>query len=241
MSLLAISADSKTIKGEVFGYLTGILYLTPSLILCPFSLKAGCLHSCLSTAGRGAMNNVQKGRKRKTDYFGTDLGEFMAELVDDIRALIRKAIREGMTPVVRLNGTSDVLWEKIPLTVDGVKYPNIMSVFPDVQFMDYTKVVARFKRPLPANYDLTFSYSGTEEFAPYVRQARKHGARIAVVFGDVIPETFMGMPVVDGDKSDLRFLDPQGCVVALHAKGRAKKDFSPFVVRFNTIPVTQVA
>lgn len=241
MPLLAISSDSKTVKGEVFGYLTGILYLLPSEILCPFSRKAGCLESCLNTAGRGAMTNVQMGRNRKTEYFMNDREAFMQEVVRDIYALIRKALREGMTPVVRLNGTSDILWETIPVTVDGVTYPNVMAVFPDVQFMDYTKIVARFARPLPANYDLTFSYSGTEAYQPEVRKALKHGSRMAVVFGDVIPETFMGMPVVDGDSSDLRFLDPQGCIVALHAKGKAKKDYSPFVVRFNSIPVTQVA
>jgi hypothetical protein len=177
------------------------------------------------------MSNVQAGRKRKTDYFNADRDAFMLELVSDIQALIRKALREGMLPVVRLNGTSDILWETIPVTVDGITYPNIMSVFPGVQFMDYTKIVARFKRPLPANYDLTFSYSGADAYRASVLKAIAYRARIAVVFGDIIPDTFLGMPVVDGDSSDLRFLDPQACIVALHAKGRAKKDTGPFVVR----------
>lgn len=231
MPLLAVSSDSKTVKGEVLGYLTGILYLSPSIALCPFSLKAGCLEACLNTAGRGAMTNVQVGRKRKTDLFHADQNAFMLELVDDIHALIRKALRESMTPVVRLNGTSDILWETIPVTIDGITYPNIMAVFPDVQFMDYTKIAARLGRALPANYDLTFSYSGAEQYAPSVSKAVKHGARIAVVFGEHIPDTFLGLPVVDGDSSDLRFLDPQGCIVALNAKGRAKKETGPFVVR----------
>jgi hypothetical protein len=185
------------------------------------------------------MNNVQRGRRRKTDYFEADRDAFMLELVDDIHALIRKALREGMTPVVRLNGTSDILWETIPVTIDGVTYQNIMAVFPDVQFMDYTKVVARFGRPLPANYDLTFSYSGADAYRASVLKAIAYGARMAVVFGDIIPSEFMGMSVVDGDSSDLRFLDPQGCIVALHAKGKAKKETGPFVVRL--IPVAQVA
>jgi hypothetical protein len=239
MPLLAISSDSKTVKGEVLGYLTGILYLSPSLALCPFSQKAGCLEACLNTAGRGGMNSVQAGRRRKTDYFHADRDAFMLELVSDIHALIRKAIREGMTPVVRLNGTSDILWETIPVTIGSVTYPNIMAVFPTVQFMDYTKIVARFGRPLPTNYDLTFSYSGADAYRASVLKAVSYGARIAVVFGDIIPDTFMGMPVVDGDSSDLRFLDPKGCIVALHAKGKAKKETGPFVVRL--IPVAQVA
>jgi hypothetical protein len=57
---------------------------------------------------------------------------------------------------------------------------------------------------------------------------------MAVVFRDKnkIPATFKGMPVIDGDKDDLRFLDPndQPYVVALYAKGQAKKDYSGFVI-----------
>lgn len=237
--ILSVSADSKTVKGEAFRYLTGISYLRPSPKLCPMSIKAQCLNACLFTAGRGAMNSVQLGRIRKTELFFQNQALYMEYVVKDIKALIKKARRMGFRVVVRLNGTSDILWELIPVTIDGVTYPNIMSAFPDVQFMDYTKIASRFARSLPANYDLTFSYSGASEFQGEVKKAIKYGARIAVVFGDIIPDTFMGMPVVDGDSSDLRFLDPQACIVALHAKGKAKKENGPFVVRL--IPVAQVA
>jgi hypothetical protein len=56
--------------------------------------------------------------------------------------------------------------------------------------------------------------------------------RVAVVFRDkkTIPETFLNMQCVDGDDSDIRHLDPHGVVVALYAKGPAKKDFSGFVI-----------
>jgi hypothetical protein len=43
-----------------------------------------------------------------------------------------------------------------------------------------------------------------------------------------MPETYNGLPVFNGDESDLRFLDPKG-VVGLYAKGKAKKDTSGFV------------
>jgi len=43
-------------------------------------------------------------------------------------------------------------------------------------------------------------------------------------------ETFHGLPVVDGDDTDIRHLDPQGAIVALYAKGKAKHDLSGFVV-----------
>ena len=44
-----------------------------------------------------------------------------------------------------------------------------------------------------------------------------------------IPISFRGLPTVDGDKNDLRFLDPKGVAVALYAKGKAKHDTSGFV------------
>ena len=42
--------------------------------------------------------------------------------------------------------------------------------------------------------------------------------------------TFLNRPVVDGDKSDLRFLDGENVIVGLIAKGQAKKDQSGFVI-----------
>jgi hypothetical protein len=41
---------------------------------------------------------------------------------------------------------------------------------------------------------------------------------------------FEGFPVVSGDSSDLRHLDPMGAIVALYAKNRAARDDSGFVV-----------
>jgi hypothetical protein len=45
-----------------------------------------------------------------------------------------------------------------------------------------------------------------------------------------MPKTFKGFKVIDGDKDDLRFLDPKGVVVGLYAKGKAKQDASGFVI-----------
>jgi hypothetical protein len=58
------------------------------------------------------------------------------------------------------------------------------------------------------------------------------GANVAVVFRDkdTIPTSFAGSEVLDGDKDDLRFLDAPRRIVALYAKGDAKKDSTGFVV-----------
>jgi hypothetical protein len=154
----------------------------------------------------------------------------MLELIDSVFALIRQAMRQDLTPVVRLNGTSDIRWESIPVTYKGVTYTNIMALFPEVQFYDYTKLANR--KNVPSNYDLTFSYSGALAYQKYVQQAIANKMRIAVVFRTVadIPKSFLGLRVIPGDNSDIRHVEPKNRIVALYAKGAAKKDTGPFVV-----------
>ena len=228
-NLLSISADSKTIKGEKIGYLTGILYLAPAQTTkyntCSMAEKAQCAKACLYSAGRGAFNNVQQSRIDKTLYFFEERDAFMDQLFKNIKTLIKKAESKGLKPLVRLNGTSDIRWETIPF--NGA---TIFEAFPDVQFYDYTKDANR--KDLPSNYDLTFSYSGVDTFAPYVSKAESKGMRMAVVFRNAsgIPQLFKGIRVVSGDNSDVRHLDDQGVIVGLYAKGAAKRDQTGFVV-----------
>lgn len=232
--LLAIDTNAKTVKGQKYGYMTGILYMAPSTIsghnTCPMAKVAGCENACLYSAGRGAFNSVQQSRISKAQWFFSETNAFMNQLVLDIVRLIKKAKAANMIPLVRLNGTSDIRWENVSIVFGGNPYPNIMAMFPEVQFYDYTKIANR--RNVPSNYDLTFSYSGMPGYQKYVTQAIEAGMRIAVVFRkrEGIPASFMGLECVDGDDSDIRHIDPQGVVVALYAKGNAKTDLSGFVV-----------
>jgi hypothetical protein len=201
---------------------------------------AKCDETCLFTAGRGKFDSVKNARIRKTKFFAEDPNTFLNEIALDIYRLENKAKKLQSIPLVRLNGTSDILWEKqsFTLTVETAKkidkdpghYENIMSLFSHIQFYDYTKIAAR--ENLPFNYDLTFSYSGVHSFQREVQKAIDKGMRIAVVFRNkhTIPNEFLGMKVVNGDETDLRHLDPNGVVVSLYAKGKAKKDDSGFVV-----------
>jgi hypothetical protein len=242
MSLLAIGNDAKTVKGEGRGYLTGILYLAPhtsakvrtkagALVnVCPFATK--CKAPCLVSAGRGAMSNVHKGRVRKTRLLFKDRPAFVATLVKDTAALVRRARREDKTPTARLNGTSDLGWESY----------GVMQAHSDVQFYDYTKSAPRMRRflagKMPANYHLTFSRSGTNDSD--CADVLQHGGNVAVVFDTPkgqplptrwhIPGVARFYPVIDGDQTDLRFLDPRGVIVGLRAKGKAKHDASGFTV-----------
>lgn len=234
--LLGLDTNAKTIKGEKYGIKTAILYLVPAkgsgVQLCAMASLAKCDIPCLFTAGRGAMSNVMLSRLRKTLFFNQFRALFMAQLAKEIAALQAKAEREGWKLVVRLNGTSDIRFENIPV----LDSDSIMGAFPDVQFYDYTKLANR--KNVPANYDLTFSYSGVPAYQSQVTKAIEAGERIAVVFRSrgivdamlASGDTFLGLPIVDGDDSDIRHLDPKGAIVALYAKGKARHDTSGFVV-----------
>lgn len=231
MKLLTVG-NPKTIKGEKQGFLTFILHFAPAKLsgyeVCPKATE-GCRAACLNTAGRGGMfkrgettNVIQEARKRKTKMFFEQREEFMALLVKDIQAAVKMAERKGLTPVFRLNGTSDIAWEKMP--VGDAR--NIFEVFPNVRFYDYTKMLNRKVQGIK-NYSLTFSRADGNE--KDVVKAFEQGMNVAAVF-DVLPNEYFGKPVIDGDESDLRLLDPKGVVVGLKAKGKAKKDTSGFVV-----------
>lgn len=232
MKYLAIGNNAKTIKSDAGGeYLTAILYLAPAdtvagVNLCPMANLASCKAACLYKAGRGAFNSTQKARIKKTEAFRDDRDQFMRDLAADILTARRKAQKLGVRLAVRLNGTSDIAWENIPVPNTVFSYRNIMDIFPDVQFYDYTKLPGR---KVPINYHLTVSYSGANP--AYAKKAAATAHNLAVVFGGELPETFLGRPVIDGDANDLRFLDPLNVVVGLTAKGPAKSDRSGFVIR----------
>jgi len=241
--LLGVGTNAKTIKGDGSEYLTAILYMTPWKVMvegkafnsCPMAEQASCIDACLYSAGRGAFNNVQAARMRKTEWFYRDRVGFMEQLVQDIRKFETYCVKRGIKPCVRLNGTTDIRWENIrPFTkdIDGLG-DNIFELFPSVQFYDYTKIYNRKTKDI-FNYHLTWSYSGANvhwAYADKLQDALANGMNVAVVFRKEykLPE-WRGINVTDGDKDDLRFLDPSNSIVALLAKGKAKKDKTGFVV-----------
>jgi hypothetical protein len=191
----------------------------------------------LNTSGRGGMikkgettNAIQQARIRKTKFFFENRAEFMMQLVKDIELAIKQSIKKDLTPVFRLNGTSDLAWEKYEVIRNGKLYRNIFAAFSEVQFYDYTKILGRKVKDI-ANYHLTFSAADGND--DDVMSAMTQDMNVAVVFGikknSPMPETYGFRYVFNGDESDLRFLDPKNVVVGLYAKGKAKKDTTGFV------------
>jgi len=239
MKLLSVG-NPKTLKGMKQGFNTYIMHLAPADLsgyqTCP-KATAGCKAACLNTAGRGGMfkkgettNTIQKARIRKTKMFFENRQEFMADLVKDIELAIKQSIKKDLIPVIRLNGTSDLSFEKYEVIRNGVLYRNIFDAFSDIQFYDYTKVLGRKVKDIK-NYQLTFSAADGNDRD--VESAMYNGMNVAVVFGIKktlpMPEYYNGVQVFNGDESDLRFLDPKNVIVGLYAKGKAKKDETGFV------------
>lgn len=243
MKLLS-TGNPKVLKGMAQGYNTYILHLAPASLsgynTCPKATE-GCKTACLNTAGRGGMfkrgettNTIQQARIRKTKFFYENRQEFMVQLVKDIELGIKQSAKLGLIPVFRLNGTSDIAWEKVrfnhTFAFGKVREVNIFEVFPEVQFYDYTKMLNR-KVSNISNYHLTFSAADGNDADVYT--AIRQGYNIATVFGikktEPMPESYNGLPVFNGDDSDLRFLDPKGHIIGLYAKGKAKKDNTGFV------------
>ncbi len=217
MKLLSVEQDAKTRKGSKKGYLTGVMYLAPAdeaktgYNLCPMATEQ-CRAGCLYGAGMASVyKGIKISRIAKTRAYVADPKAFVEKLRKEIKALVAEAADRGMIPAVRINGTSDI--PKLAM--------RMAREFPDVQFYDYTKIPRASSRVLP-NYHLTFSFSG-DNLAESL-ESLEQGINVAVVFPTAsFPVTWHGYPVVNGDESDLRFLDPIGVIVGLKAKGDARK------------------
>ena len=216
------TSSAKTEKGEKENYLTGILYLAPYKIagfnVYPNASK-GCAAACLYNAGRGKFNSVQQARINKTLFLKEDKNNFLINIYLDIQSIIRKAEKKNMIPVIRLNGTSDLPFENFKLNDKS-----LFDHFSNVQFYDYTKSHKRMIKYLsggmPSNYHLTFSAS--EDNSLLVLDVLKQGGNVSVVF-DELPTNWNGYKVIDADKTDLRFSDPENVVCGLTFKGTRKE------------------
>ena len=232
MSLLTHpGANAKLSKGNGPTFAPYILHLAPAKSsghnTCPFASKE-CISLCLNTAGRANIfPTILEARKRKTRELFSDRNNFLVRLKHEIQLAIRRERKKGRIAVFRLNGTSDL------------DFMEIVSAFPDTQFYDYTKNVQVYHRfllgLLPGNYYLTFSFDGHN--AEMCKSFLRRGGTVAVGFAWPIgkkytmPSKWERFSTIDGDVSDLRFLDKPGKVVALKAKGRARKNSrNPFVV-----------
>lgn len=190
--------------------------------VCPFA--GACKALCLDGAGNPAYARGKSRARIARTLFWHDRPElFLIMLTAEIAAHVADARARGMRPAVRLNATSDILWERCPVTIPadlshylqqryGVRvaareHRSIMAAFPRVQFYDYTKVPWAYRaHRIPRNYHLTYSYD--PQNLAHVSDALAIGWNVAVPFsGRDLPREFMGRPVIDGDVHDYRPAD----------------------------------
>lgn len=174
--------------------------------LCKFSTKE-CRNLCLNMSGRAGFNSVQQARLKKTDFFVQHRGEFIDKLYKELQDINKKG-----RSAVRLNVVSDVNWQE-----EFIKHSHSLSEFRNITFYGYSKDPFQVENNSLDNQHFTFSYSGgnwkwCEKFL------KEKKANVAVVFKNSLPLQYQGFPVIDGDKSDERFLDEKGVIVGLKYK-----------------------
>jgi len=244
------ASQNKLAKGSK-GIEAAVLHLAPADLagfgsVCPWA-SAGCKAACLNTSGRAQTrlelddragllaHPIHGARIRRTERFFTDRTLFFADLDRELTNLANRAKRKGRVPVVRLNGTSDIPWERRRYHLPqeeyyGFRARSIIERHPEIQFYDYTKSKYRALSDLPANYHLTLSRTEADTDSD-VLAVLDRGVNVAVVFGGPeLPGWFGDREVIDGTKDDWRFKDPAGVIVGLLALGRAKRDRSGFVI-----------
>ena len=234
-----LGTSKKTEKGDGLetGFLTKILYLSPAFLsgfnTCS-KATTGCSSACLNVNGNGRYNNTQIARINKTKFFYLDRNKFMRMLIKEIKMFIVESEFEGLKPVIRLNGTSD-----LNLSLFKYEGAQILDMFKEVTFYDYTKVLNRFNKEIQSNYFLTASRDESNEID--CLELLNKGVNVAFVFNikkdQELPKEYKGFKVVNGDKNDLRHLDYEnnkdsnkGVIVGLFAKGKAKTDKTGFTI-----------
>ena len=173
------------------------------------------------------MNQSQLAMTRRTVQYLKDPDGFK----DRLRTEILK--NETNNYCIRLNGTSDVDWSDL-----------IVSL-PNVQFYDYTKILTRVKKNKLSNYHLTYSasFNNTKCINNFIK-AVKLGLNTVISFNTkeakgefTIPKSIIvrgsKIKLSSFDDTDLRFLDTDGAVGSLKRKGSQKKTRLGELGKFN--------
>lgn len=233
---------AKHVKAFKYGELVYTIYLAPAIMsgyeVCP-GRTPECTALCLNESGhnRGNYKNnltfINDSRVKKTQLFFEDHEFFCQWVVRDIKAGIAKAKKLGYKFSVRINNTSDISPEQIYIKENGVK-KNILELFPEVQFYDYTKVMSRLRLMNKYdNYDLTYSYNGSNMETCIA--LLNSGIRVAMVF-EKVPTEFNGFKVINGDLYDMRYKDDSGVIVGLkYKKTRNSPSGNSFVIKQNEL------
>jgi hypothetical protein len=184
-----------------------------------------CRTYCVSKAGRGNMEGVQRAKRWRTDLLLNEPDVFVTLWYHELVAHVTKHGSVAHRPDVFSDLHS---WQWAPCIYED----------PNVIHYGYTKrPVAQWWEDKPANLHLTYSASERTDDQE-IETLTSAGVNVTVPF-DVgrnhdLPKRYNGITVIDGDKTDERYLDPPGVIVGLRAKGALRRSGSPFL---RAIPV----
>lgn len=218
-----VNNGAKHKKAYKYNEMVYTIYLAPAKLsgyeVCP-GRSIGCTKACLNMSGMNTMSMrdeyINKSRIKKTRLFMEQREFTVRWIMEEIKNAKKNALLKGMDFSIRLNNTSDISPEEFYIMEGDNKF-NLLELFPDVNFYDYTKVPERVEllKKYP-NYDLTFSYNG--ENMDICKTMLENNVRVAMVFNKKVPNVFIGYNVVDADRYDMRYKDPRNVIAGLKYK-----------------------
>lgn len=173
----------------------------------------------------------------KTEALVVNPEAFAVMLIKQIENFRNAAKKLGYQPAIRLNVTSDF---------NPKTFENVIKMFPDVMFYDYTKLDTK---PIAPNHHLTYSSTGASQVVDgevvfnkesnwdrMVDKVLSNGKNVAMAFtsrNDMPKEIYdertgKTFQVWNGDEYDARFLDPvredgNGWIIGLTNKDNTTK------------------
>jgi len=186
---------------------------SPQFTMCPWAVINNCKPTCIAFQGRLGMPSGQRAQMWKTVLLLLNEEYFNHKLVDELTVL---EIKYGDDLLVRPDGTSDRLWGWLA------------ALFPNLRFYGYSKGISKIQKNKSPNLKLTFSGSNANPtvLARTVK-AIKLGLKTAIALNTAGTKGEWSLPndnsrLVDFDKNDNRFDDPDGALGFLKRKGSNK-------------------
>lgn len=214
-----MTINAKTEKGENVDILfEGV----PANLIKHFNScvdPSSCLKTCLYFSGMnnlfqsksGNLSTAMMKRIRRMFLLKNDSKLFFRLVKRDIETALLNARFDGVKCGVRLNGYTDLDWNSFQ--------SEMLAEFPEINFYDYSKNLEKENIA-----HTTFSYNGGD-LIPYIEKVAS-GQNVAVVVNikknKPLPKTWHGLPVLDGDPTDNRYLDGKGFWIFLRAKNTIK-------------------
>lgn len=199
--------------------------------LCTWA-TAGCVEACNGLfAGMNVTPSTRFALIGRARLYLEFRELFKRKLRAEVAAFVKLCKRTGRIPAIRLNVSSDIVWERI--------FPELFAEFPECRWYDYSKGMPRHRRNLPANYSVVHSWSEKTTFADiesifaadrnvimafdsaYNPQKHRYGAlpesvlfRCRETGREIVAEVY------DADRQDIRIseLDGRRRVGGLHGK-----------------------